>query len=234
LALIAISGFAGGAAIYQWNISGHSWWESSGEAAGTFNAGMTGLSASLIAAALAVDVALALPAGAMYLGANLNNAGMYSWGATQSGLLPNVAANSASALQQNYQRGLQLAEGGQITENVNFFKHGLSDAAVPDDIPVADIRSVLGSVGNIYVVGKPGPGRDLDLIVVGEKAAQFSADQLQAINAIAQQAGFSDAHVQAMTFLQAAAFRFATQPTSPLHAVPNLRNPMLWRLITGE
>jgi type VI protein secretion system component VasF len=72
------------------------------------------------------------------------------------------------------------------------------------------------------------------LIVVGEKAAQFTVDQLQAINTLAQQAGFENAHVQAMSYLQAAAMRFATQPTTPLHAAVNTRNPMLWRLISVE
>jgi hypothetical protein len=147
---------------------------------------------------------------------------------------PRVAASSSEALAQNYQRGLELAESGQISQHVDFFRNSLSDAAVGSEVPMAGIRDLLGKAGNIYVVGKPAPGKDLDLIVVGEKAAQFTVDQLQAINTLAQQAGFENAHVQAMSYLQAAAMRFATQPTTPLHAAVNTRNPMLWRLISVE
>ncbi len=83
------------------------------------------------------------------------------------------------------------------------------------------------------MVGKPTLGSDLDLIVVGDNIG-LTTGQVQSLNSIAQEAGYSDAHVQIMSIAQAAAFRFATQPTTLLHAVPNLRNPMLWRLIDGE
>jgi hypothetical protein len=67
-----------------------------------------------------------------------------------------------------------------------------------------------------------------------EKASQLTSAQLEAINLLAQQAGFTDAHIQTMTYVQAVAFRFATSASTLFHAVPNLRNPMLWRLIGGE
>ncbi len=54
LALIAIVGFSGGAAIYEYNVSGNSWWESPEDALATAQAGIEGAMAALTTAELAV------------------------------------------------------------------------------------------------------------------------------------------------------------------------------------
>ena len=147
---------------------------------------------------------------------------------------PKVAANSGEALLGNLERGRELAQSGQINQYVDFFKNGMSDSAVGSDVPASGIQDILGKANNIYVVGKPALGKDLDLFVVGEQAAQFSDEQIQAVNKLAEQAGFTDAHVHVGDYLEAAAWRFATQPTSDLSAFINIRDTMLWRLIDGQ
>ncbi|MDQ3004855.1 MAG: RHS repeat-associated core domain-containing protein [Chloroflexota bacterium] len=142
---------------------------------------------------------------------------------------------SAAALRQNFDRGLQLANDGQINQHVSFFEKGLSDAPVPNNVPVADIQNILGQTdGNLYVVGKPGTGSDLDMILVQNGSYSLTDSQMAGLNSLAQEAGFTDIHLQIMTTQQAAAFRFATSSTTPLHAVPNLRNPMIWRRIEAK
>ena len=139
---------------------------------------------------------------------------------------------SAAALRQNYERGLQLANDGQLNEFVSFFEKGLSDAPVPSNIPAADIQKILGQTdGNLYVVGKPTAGSDLDMILVQNGSYSVTDAQMTALNTLAQEAGFTDIHLQIMTTQQAAAFKFATSATTSLHIVPNQRNPMIWRLV---
>ena len=60
---------------------------------------------------------------------------------------------------------------------------------------------------------------------------QVTDAQMTALNTLAQEAGFTDIHLQIMTTQQAAAFKFATSATTSLHIVPNQRNPMIWRLV---
>jgi hypothetical protein len=127
--LIGIAAFAGGAANYQFNVSGHSWWESDFAYAGdTAKAGADAAAAALIVAATAVEVAVALPAAAMYAGAKLNSPGMYRWGATQSGLLP--AAETAQVKQ-----GQALIDDIRQNEmrNVNFTVEPQFDPSVKSD-----------------------------------------------------------------------------------------------------
>lgn len=61
LALIAIAGGAGAAANYEWNVIGHSWWESPEYAAGTAQATAEGAFAAEGAALLVGSVAAAAP-----------------------------------------------------------------------------------------------------------------------------------------------------------------------------
>lgn len=144
-----------------------------------------------------------------------------------------TAKTGVNALKQNYDRGLELAEKGQLGKYLDFFKDGMSDASAPSEVPTTGIQDILGKSSNIYVVGKPIVGKDLDLIVVGEQVTQLTENQIQTLNQIAVQAGYTDAHVQFMNYMQAAAFRFATQH-DPLQVIENLRNPMLWRLLGME
>ena len=140
--------------------------------------------------------------------------------------------SSKEALRLNYERGLQLILEGKLHQFLEFFRTGSSDATVPENVPVDGIKSILGDIyGNLYVVGKPFPGKDLDIILVQNKPYLLSESQSASLNSLAQNAGFEDAHLQIMTPEQAAAFRFATSPTTPMHAFPNTRNPMIWRLI---
>jgi hypothetical protein len=87
IALIAITGFAGGAAIYEFNISGNSWWESPEDALATAQAGVEGALISVGAALTAGQAALLLPDAAMYLGSRTNNVTAYEWGAFQNSYL---------------------------------------------------------------------------------------------------------------------------------------------------
>jgi hypothetical protein len=74
---------------------------------------------------------------------------------------------TAKALSQNYERGLQLVKNGLLDDIKEFFTKGLSDAPVPDHIPASEIKKALGQIsGNLYVVGKPEIGKDLDIILV--------------------------------------------------------------------
>lgn len=59
VALIVVAGFAGGAANYEYNVSGNSWWQSKEDAIATFDAGMKGATAALLAADVAVKAAVA-------------------------------------------------------------------------------------------------------------------------------------------------------------------------------
>ena len=58
LALIAVAGFAGGAAVYEYNVSGNSWWVSSEDAWESFTAGMDGATAAITLADIAVTAAV--------------------------------------------------------------------------------------------------------------------------------------------------------------------------------
>jgi hypothetical protein len=84
--LIAVAGFTGGAANYEFNVSGRSWWESSDDAQATFNAGMEGLTVSTMAAVVAMEAAVALPAVVVEAGIAVNNPQIASWGFEQMGL----------------------------------------------------------------------------------------------------------------------------------------------------
>jgi RHS repeat-associated protein len=87
VALIAVAGFSGGSAIYQFNVSGNSWWESTEDAIATAKAGVEGMFLVVGAALTAGQVALLAPDAAMWLGANTNNTGLFSWGVNQAGLV---------------------------------------------------------------------------------------------------------------------------------------------------
>jgi hypothetical protein len=58
LAAIAVAGFAGGAANYEYNVSGHSWWESKEDAKATFTAGMNGATTALTAAFITIEAVI--------------------------------------------------------------------------------------------------------------------------------------------------------------------------------
>jgi RHS repeat-associated protein len=86
--LIGIASFAGGAAVYEFNVSGRSWYESPDDAYATFSAGMNGFVAGVGAALTLGSTAAMVPDAAMYYGASTGNSSAYSWGATQNGYLP--------------------------------------------------------------------------------------------------------------------------------------------------
>lgn len=83
-----IAGAGAGAIHYQWNVNGNSWWAEGGDPAGTLKAAGDGAALTAAAATTAVDAAVAIPLAVTYAGVKLNNPSVYSWGATQSGLLP--------------------------------------------------------------------------------------------------------------------------------------------------
>ena len=68
LALIAVASFAGGAANYEFNVSGNSWWESTNDAIATVQAGVEGALIAVGVALTAGQAALMVPDVAMYLG----------------------------------------------------------------------------------------------------------------------------------------------------------------------
>ncbi len=90
IALIAVAGFAGGAANYEFNVSGNSWWESKEDAVATLQAGVDGALLAVGAAITAGQAALIAPDAAMYIGSKTGNVPTYLWGATQNGLYNSV------------------------------------------------------------------------------------------------------------------------------------------------
>ena len=101
MALIAVTGFFGGAAIYEFNVSGNSWWESKDDTIATVNAGIEGTLVTVGMALTAGQIALIMPEAAMYIGAKSNNVSLFSWGATQNGFLqPIVSENTHKKLLQ--------------------------------------------------------------------------------------------------------------------------------------
>lgn len=98
IALITVAGFSGGAAIYQFNVSGNSWWESTEDVIATTKAGFEGMFLAVGAALTAGQVALLAPDAAMWLGAKSNNTGLFSWGVNQAALIQqtNIITNKIS------------------------------------------------------------------------------------------------------------------------------------------
>jgi len=94
VALIAIAGVSGGAAVYQFNVSGNSWWESPEDALATAKAGIEGGLLAVGTALTAGQAAIMVPDIAMYFGAQINNLSVFSWGATQNGYLHSVIPSS--------------------------------------------------------------------------------------------------------------------------------------------
>jgi len=98
MALIAVTGFFGGAAIYEFNVSGKSWWESPEDAGATAQAGLEGMFISVGAGLTAGQIALLAPDIAMYYGSKYGDTQMYTWGATQNGHLSNLGAGSIASV----------------------------------------------------------------------------------------------------------------------------------------
>jgi len=97
VAIIAIAGVSGGAAVYQFNVSGNSWWESPEDALATAKAGIEGGLLAVGTALTAGQAALMVPDVAMYFGVQTNNLSVFSWGATQNGYLPSVIPSSPNS-----------------------------------------------------------------------------------------------------------------------------------------
>jgi hypothetical protein len=110
IALITVASFAGGAANYEFNVSGNSWWESTEDAVATLQAGVDGALLAVGAALTAGQVVVMMPDSAMYVGSRTGNTPIYSWGAEKNGLLksypeliidsgrmPNISSNIKDA-----------------------------------------------------------------------------------------------------------------------------------------
>jgi len=107
---IAVTGFAGGAAIYEYNVSGNSWWESADDAVETLQAGVEGSLLSVGLALSAGTAALMLPDTAMYFGSQTGNSRLFNWGVTQSSWLNSADASAFIPNPNGRKGGLQHQE----------------------------------------------------------------------------------------------------------------------------
>jgi RHS repeat-associated protein len=97
IALIAATGFFGGAAIHEFNVSGRSWWESGEDAKATFSAGVEGAATSVTVAGVVADAAVAATAIVADYAIKTNNIQLFQWGASGGRLPPVQAATGDSA-----------------------------------------------------------------------------------------------------------------------------------------
>jgi RHS repeat-associated protein len=163
LALIAATGFFGGAAIYEFNVSHRSWWESEEDAKATFSAGVEGATTAVTAAGIVADAAIAITGIAADYAIKTNNVQLFQWGAS-GGRLLSVQTTTSNNAGPARGKGPQL--GDLTSEEIKRIQGVVDLAERPLEVIGSAARGERRNIGTDLPIGKgAGTRSDIDYLV---------------------------------------------------------------------